>query len=475
MDNKRKIQNLTKNTMLFMISSFGTKLITFLLIPLYTYVFSTSEYGTVDFMTTVVQLLIPVLTLNIQEAVLRYGLDMNYVSSEVVQNGFRIIGWSSLFFGMTEALILFIHPEGVGINYLLFLFFSYLSGSVYNLLSMYLKAVGKVRQLAVCGILNAALTCILNIVFLAVFHFGINGYMAASTAAVFLADLGMLILGNLPSELRRMDRMHQKDLLASMLSYSVPLIAGTVGWWLNSAGGRFILFLYCGSAVNGIYAASYKIPAVLAVLQDIFYNAWSVSAIEEFDKNDSDGFIGNVYMAYSAMSVLACSVIMMMNVFLVSFLYSEKFFESWRYAPILLTGTVFSGLLRFLGCFYLAVRKTKTAALTNVLGALINIGFCFILIPVMGAYGAAAATLLGYVSLWFIRMWSLRSVISMRVNWKREGIGCTVLLIQSVIASVFETSIFQVPFFICIFLLYFPLIRKGGSRMIQIYMQNISP
>ena len=463
MDSKRKIQNLTKNTVLFMISNFSTKIISFLLVPLYTYVFSTSEYGTVDLMTTVVQLLIPVLTLNIQEAILRYGLDTNYNSSEVVQNGFRIIGWSSLLLGVTEILLFLLFSDEISCNYLLFLFFSYLFGSTYNVLSMHLKAVGKVKELAICGILNAFVTCTMNVLFLAIFHFGINGYMIANVAGVFTATLGMFVLGNLLSDLRSLKNIQHKGLLTSMLAYSMPLIAGTLGWWLNSANDRFILFLFCGAAVNGLYAAAYKIPAVLAVLQDIFYNAWSVSAIEEFDKNDSDGFIGNVYMTYSAMSVLACSLIMMSNVFLVKFLYSESFFESWKYAPLLLTGTVFSGLVRFLGCFYLAVKRTKTAALTNLLGALINIGLNFILIPILGIYGASVTTLLGYVSLWFIRVQSLRSIITMRVNWKHEGICYTILLIQCIIATVFENFIFQIPFFVCIILLYIRLIRKGIS------------
>lgn len=463
MDSKRKIQNLTKNTALFMISNFSTKIVSFLLLPLYTYVFTTSEYGTVDLMTTVVQLLIPVFTLNIQEAILRYSLDTEYDPSEVLQNGFRIIGWSSLLLGAAETLFLLTGSYGIYSNYLLFLYFSYLFGSIYNVLSMYLKATGKIKELAICGIFNAVVTCTLNVLFLAVFHLGVNGYMAASVAGVFFAGLGMFIMGNLPSELRRAKNKRCKNLMRSMLAYSMPLIAGTISWWLNSASGRFILFIFCGTSVNGIYAAAYKIPAVLAVLQDIFYNAWSVSAIEEFDKNDSDGFIGNVYMAYSAMSVLACSFIMMGNIFLVKFLYSESFFESWRYVPILLTGTVFSGLLRFLGCFYLAVKKTKTAALTNIFGTLINIGFSFILIPVIGAYGASAAALIGYVSLWFIRMQSLRSIITMRVNWRREGICYTLLLIQSIVAAVFENFIFQIPFFVCITLFYFSLIRKSIS------------
>lgn len=461
MDSKRKIQNLTKNTALFMINNLGTKIVAFLFVPLYTHVFSTSEYGTIDLITTAVQLLIPVLTLNIQEAVLRYGLDPEYDSSAVIKNGFRVIGWSSVFLGGAEALFAWAYSDNIPYSYLLFLYFSYLFGSVYNVLSMYLKAAGKGKELALCGIVNAAAVCTLNFLFLAVFPLGVNGYMTASAAGFFFADLGMFLLGNVPAEFRRAKHVQRRGMLASMVAYSIPLSAGTIGWWLNSAGDRFLLFLFCGAAANGLYTAAYKIPAILAVLQDIFYNAWSVSAIEEFDRSDSDGFLGNVYMAYSALSVTACSVLMFINIFLVKFLYSESFFESWRYVPFLLAGAVFSGLIRFLGCFYLAAKKTKTAALTNLLGAAIHIALSFLMIPGMGAYGASAAALLGSLTLWGIRMRSLRFIITMEVHWRREGICYTLLLAQSVIAAAFENTVFQIPFMFCIILLYFRLFKKG--------------
>mgnify|MGYP000054919447 FL=1 len=60
MSGKSKYHDLSRNTLLFTISSFGSKIISFLLVPLYTHVLSTTDYGTVDLMTTTVQLLIPI-------------------------------------------------------------------------------------------------------------------------------------------------------------------------------------------------------------------------------------------------------------------------------------------------------------------------------------------------------------------------------------------------------------------------------
>ena len=73
MNNKYKY--LGKNTMVFVISSFGTKFLSFLLVPLYTSVLSTEEYGVADLITTTATLMIFIFTINISSSVLRFTLD----------------------------------------------------------------------------------------------------------------------------------------------------------------------------------------------------------------------------------------------------------------------------------------------------------------------------------------------------------------------------------------------------------------
>ncbi len=90
MSKQSKYKNLSMNTLLFTISSFGAKIISFLLVPIYTSVLSTKDYGNVDLVSTTVQLLIPIATLNIQDAVLRFSLDDKYEAEEVIGAGMKI-------------------------------------------------------------------------------------------------------------------------------------------------------------------------------------------------------------------------------------------------------------------------------------------------------------------------------------------------------------------------------------------------
>lgn len=93
--------------------------------PLYTYTLSTKDYGIADLLTITVQLLIPVLTLNIQDGVLRFSLDKNYNSDDVIAVGIKI----NIISGTILAIILFAFKTfnllTLDKKYLYFLFFAY--------------------------------------------------------------------------------------------------------------------------------------------------------------------------------------------------------------------------------------------------------------------------------------------------------------------------------------------------------------
>ena len=78
---------LAKNTALFALNSVGTKMITFFLVPIYTAALSTSDYGTADLVSTIATVLVPIMTLNIGEAVMRFSLDENADYNKIMSVG----------------------------------------------------------------------------------------------------------------------------------------------------------------------------------------------------------------------------------------------------------------------------------------------------------------------------------------------------------------------------------------------------
>lgn len=431
MSGKSKYRDLSKNTLLFTISSFGSKIISFLLVPLYTYVLSTTDYGTVDLMTTTVQLLIPILTINIQDAVLRFSLDEECDEKEVIGEALKIIAISSV---LLAAVLIIVDKNNIlrmDDQYLYFLFLSFVFGTTNNCFSMYLRARNKVWILTIGGLMNTILTCGLNIVLLLCMKMGVTGYLVANVAGTGIAIVFMLFAGNIYKEAKFRNTNH---LLKVMIPYSLPLVVNSLAWWLNNASDRYILTFFCGAAINGIYAVAYKIPTILSTVQTVFYNAWSISAIIEFDKDDKDGFIGNVYTMYSSASYLGCTVLLICNIFIARILYSNDFFVAWKYVPFILVGTVFNGIALFEGCIFTAVKKTRDVSITTIMGALVNTFLNFALIPVFGATGAALATMVGYCSIWIVRTIQLRKIVRMKVNWRIQIASSILLIIQAVLS-----------------------------------------
>lgn len=67
-------KKLVYNTAIFAVGNFGSKILTFLIVPLYTYVLTTAEYGTIDLFITSLGMVIPFSTMMVNEALIRFVL-----------------------------------------------------------------------------------------------------------------------------------------------------------------------------------------------------------------------------------------------------------------------------------------------------------------------------------------------------------------------------------------------------------------
>ena len=469
-NSKRKYKELTNNTLLFTISNFGSKIISFLLVPLYTNVLSTSDYGSVDLVSTTVQLLLPLLTLNIQDAVLRFALDKEQDEKDVISNGLKVISIGSFALFVVLSVCIVFKPFQINSIYLIFLFLNFLFMSLNNTFSMYLRSMNRVKIIVIAGLANTFLACVLNILFLLVLKWGVTGFFVANLMGVVVSVIIMLMLGNIRKEIIYKT---SNVTLRAMVAFSTPLILNSLAWWLNNASDRYILSFFCGAAVNGVYAVAYKIPTILSTVQGVFYNAWTVSAIKEFDKNDTDGFVGNIFSLYNCISIISCSVLLLMNPILARLLYAKEFYAAWRYVPMLLVGSVFNGLALFEGCIFTAVKQTKEVSKTTLIGAAVNTLLNVALIPIIGAMGAAIATMIGYLSVTIIRTISTNKIVKMKLSWPIHIISVVLILIQGVVATFESTTVIQILIFLLIFYVQKSFIGKVFLKVATIVTNRL--
>jgi len=408
-------KSLIKNSFLFAIGSIGSKAISFFMLPLYTRMLTTSDYGQLDVLQTTISLLIPLITFQAIEAVFRYSVDMreNKSASSVLMNGILLC-----LFGMLISLLLFpvfarIEPFS---TYLLFfyliLFFSMMNG----VLKQFVRGLGKIKIFVVSDLAYTASFVTFNIIFLVNLRMGLRGYFLSMVLAHLVAIIVLIIFGNVFKYLNL--KSFNKKLLKTMLIYSIPLIPNGLMWWVMNVSDRYMLTYFLGFDATGIYSVSYKFPSLITLMNSIFFMAWQLSAMQEYGKEGYDNFYKNIFGVLSSFLLLITAVVLLILKPLMSVFVADAFYESWKYVPLLLAGTVFQAFSSFFGTNYTASKKTKGAFTTSVYGAIVNIGINLLLIPIWGIQAAAFSTMLAYLTMWLLRLFDTKKFVKIKIDWK---------------------------------------------------------
>lgn len=165
----------------------------------------------------------------------------------------------------------------------------------------------------------------------------------------------------------------------------------------------------------------------------VFSQAWTLSAIKEFDEQDQDGFFSQTYSVYNAVVCLVCSGLILFNIPLAKFLYAKDFFAAWSYSSVLLISVMFNALTVYMGSLFSAANETKKSATTTIISAISNTLLNAVLIPLIGALGAAIATAAAYMIMWLIRYIMLKKIIALKIEVFRDGFVYALLCLQVVL------------------------------------------
>lgn len=445
-----KYKYLVKNIGVLTLSNFATRLLGFFLVPLYTSILTTSDYGTYDLFNTTIGVLLPILTINIQEGVMRYAMDKSYDRKAIVTIAFRylLIGTTivALILGINVILNLNSLVRTYGVFFFLMFFIQALSGIV----TFYIRGTDKISDLSISSIIASVSTIGFNILFLAVFKWGLVGYFMANIIGPMIQDCYLIFRGQM---LRNIDLKNPYTIETKQLvAYSKPLIANSIAWWVNNASDRYIVIAFCGLASNGIYSVASKIPAILNVFQTIFNQAWALSAVKDYDPDDKRGFFSNTYKAYNCFMTIICSGIIMLDKILAKILYAKDFYVAWRYVPWLTIAILFGALSGYIGGFFTAVKDSKKFAKSTAIGAFTNIILNIFFTPIIGPLGAAIATTICYFEVYVVRLLQSRKYMKLKLNLRRDLISYMLIVIQALTLIAISQTIFMYGILCIIFL-----------------------
>ena len=426
-DARNKYTTLISNTIIFALGTFGSKLLVFLLMPLYTSVLTTAEYGAMDVVVNVSNMLLPLVIVSINDGVIRFGMDHAYKRRDVFSTGI----WVSLA-GFGIFLIFWPVMKKIDMisDYTALIYIYVLAAALQGVSAQFVRAMGLVRLFAFNGILNTLSTVFFNVLFLVVMKWGMYGYILSVVLSNVVSMVFLWIAGRLYRYMRWWKGI-RRETVREMIIYSLPLIPATIMWSITNVSDRFFVTYYMGESQNGIYSVAYKLPTIISVISAIFTQAWQLSAIGERESDDREQFYSNIFKSYQTIVFLAAGGILLLIQPLMHLLVSDAFFEAWQYTPLLVVSVVFSCFSSYFASFYMASKKNIMAMVTIFLGALLNVILNYYLIPVYGLNGAAGATAISYIFIFIIRAIDTRRLFRIDLDLKKLLLNSLLLGLQS--------------------------------------------
>lgn len=457
---------LAKNTAIFAIGNVAARLISFFLVPLYTNILTTAEYGVVDLVNTLCTVLAPILILNINEAVMRFALDKGANYKKIMSTGLTVFV-GAILFGILVIPASSLFSEVAPYSTYIYFYTVTLAGS--QLFLCYLRGKENIAFYSVGSVLQTMTIALFNILFLAVLHKGIKGYFLAYIISNIITILFAFIAGNV----REVIRNYKFDikLTKEMAAYSVVLIPNTFMWWIMNSSDRVMVTSIIGVAANGIYAVSYKLPSLVSTMTGIFNQAWSYSAIREDGAEDENEYNNIVFnRLISIVMLLSIALLTIVKPFLRLYVGMD-YYSAWEYTPFLIIGSAYLTLATFMATSYTVHKDSFGYLFSATFGAVLNIVLNFLLIPIIHVYGAAFATCISYIAVFAFRLIHTKKYIKYDIK-NKEFIGGSVLLILSSI-SLFLDNYFGVIIQSIILLLavwlyaktWIPIVRQIAKKI----------
>lgn len=376
------------------------KAIAFFTLPVYTRIFSPSEFGIIEMFSTIGGIFSMLMNSGLDSAQSFYFMEAKNRKTYDTKQIIGSIFWLRVFIGIgIIGLIGLLSPFIIDFAFdtrLPSLYLITVSFTVFftNLVSQSIEIFRLIYKPWQYITLSFAQT-ILNVIFILYFVYfkdmGVWGYLLGNAVGIFIATIICLVATN---NYRYWKSMEFK-LWKMFLKFGLPFIPAGIVYYIMTASDRWFILNMIGGNDLGLYAVGVKFALLIMLVIETFRQAWWPLAIDMLYK-DREGkkFFKNISLWYMLIGAFCSMLLTIISPYLVEYLTTKEYKQSWKVIGILCWGSVFYGfyMLSGMGIFY--SKKTYLNIYVYGSGAILNIALNYILIPIFGIIGAAFGTIL---------------------------------------------------------------------------------
>ena len=462
-------KTLFKQTFIYGLATVLPRMLSFLLVPLYTdpsVLSSPAEYGEVSLIFSYFVLF---------NVILAYGMEtafFRFYNKENDQN--RVIGTSvislmvSSFVFLSAGLLFQNHIAtitDIPVKYINLVVWILFLDAMVIIPFAWLRATQRPIRYAFVKILNVAINLGLNLFFLLALKDLAKENSLWDSIYVPNFEISYIFIANLIASLVTLVLMlpfyfkvkfqFDKLLWKQMLKYAVPVLIAGVAFSINETFDRILLDKLLPQDIAdtqiGMYSACYK----LAVFMTLFATAFRLGIEPYFfshAKSDNPqknyAKILEFFVAFGSIILLA--VVVFADIMKPYIVRSEAYWEAMWIVPIVLIANLCLGIYHNLSVWYKITDKTKIGGYISVFGAIVTLGLNFWLIPMIGYRGSAIATLAAYSSMMVVSYYFGKKYYPIPYNLKKMGIYLSLSILFSIIAFYYLEHWFILQFLLLI-------------------------
>ena len=413
-------KSLFKQSAIYGLATVLPRMLSFLLVRLYTGILPTGEYGEVSIVLSWMVFFNVVLSYGMETAFFRF-YNSETDKENVIATSTISIFWSSIIF-LFGALIFrgtLASLANVEVQYVTYAIWILVLDALVIVPFSKLRANQKPMLYAIIKIGNVAVNLALNLFFLLLLP-----KIAASSPNSFIGNLyvanyeiGYIFVSNLAASLLTLvvlspnylflTRKFDAVLWKKMMRYGLPILVAGIAFAVNEHFDKILLGYWLPESVAksevGAYSACYK----LGLFMVLFATAFRLG-IEPFffshSKNENApqtyAMITKYFVIFGSLILLG--VIVFADVLKFLLLDNKTYWEAMKVVPLIILANFFLGIYNNLSVWYKLTDRTKMGAYISIVGAVLTLVLNYLLIPKFSYYGSAIATIVAYGSMMLI-------------------------------------------------------------------------
>lgn len=473
-------KKLISHSGIYLLGNILQRAVSFIMLPIYTRYLTPADYGVLELLSMVIDIVAILLGLRISQAIFRFYHEYDdehqrhtiITTSMILLGGVNLLGVAVIaVFSKPLSLLVFDQPD---MTYLLILFsFTLLFQAMVAIPMTYIRARQKPVLFVAFSIFKLSLQLSLNIYFVVFLQMRAEGVIYSS----LIAGIAMSCILTAYT-LKITGLSFSLTQAQALTSFSFPLVlTGLISFFITF-GDRYFLRYYGNLSEVGIYALAYKFGFLLMFLiVGPFSNHWDSEKYIVMKSPHASKIYQQTFLAYST---IVSFFVVLVSVFvndLLRIMSDSSFWPASKIVPVVMLAYVFNAWASYTNLGIFAKDRTIEIAYGTFIGALV-VGLGYItLIPKFGVMGAAWASVFGFGSRFLWINWRSQKLYNMNLPWEKVfliltmGIAAYILSTfgpEKLIPSIFFNILVTFSFVISV--LFLPILPKDWRYSLILFM-----